>query len=316
MTTSLEININQPDQPVPPSLSQLVDTINKLKAELETSRTLKENQYVQALVQKIQGLTETAMHEASIQPKNGASQNGHNASEWQQVRDLVWNITQQMGQVPQIDGVFQITVNLVREYLQADRVLIFQLDEKGSNNIARQEGKIIAEACLPGYLPCLGTSLPAVGFTGERQPAAIPSMSLEWRNPTPVNNTPIAINHLSPIFVCDDIYSLDVNPYQRQLLERFQVKANLSQPIMLDGELWGFLVVQQCAMARHWKEVETYLVSQISLELTLILQRSQFRSQLSRQKEIEKEKNDKKEGENKKGISRTKVEKRGEKGMI
>ena len=287
MTTSLEININQPDQPVPPSLSQLVDTINKLKAELETSRTLKENQYVQALVQKIQGLTETAMHEAASQPKNGASQNGHNASEWQQVRDLVWNITQQMGQVPQIDGVFQVTVNLVREYLQADRVLIFQLDEKGSNNIARQEGKIIAEACLPGYLPCLGTSLPAVGFTGERQPASIPSMSLEWRNPTPVNNTPIAINHLSPIFVCDDIYSLDVNPYQRQLLERFQVKANLSQPIMLDGELWGFLVVQQCAMARHWKEVETYLVSQISLELTLILQRSQFRSQLSRQKEID-----------------------------
>ena len=79
------------------------------------------------------------------------------------------------------------------------------------------------------------------------------------------------------------VYQKAPTPYQLQLLQKFQVKASLSLPILLEGQVWGLLVVQQCSNSRRWQEAEIGLLYQIVTELTLVLQTVEFRTQMQKQ---------------------------------
>src|SRR4028119_2012107 len=69
-------------------------------------------------------------------------------------------------------------------------------------------------------------------------------------------------------------------------MQRFQVKASLSLPILVDGLVWGLLVVQQCTgMSRRWQEVEVNLLFQVITELRLNLQPTTLRTQQKKQVE-------------------------------
>jgi methyl-accepting chemotaxis protein PixJ len=81
---------------------------------------------------------------------------------------------------------------------------------------------------------------------------------------------------------------VSLTPYQRQLLERFQIQASLSLPIVIEGQVWGLLVVQQCSGTRQWQGTEISLLSQSAIELTGKLQLAQLQLQLQQQAEQEK----------------------------
>ncbi len=89
--------------------------------------------------------------------------------------------------------------------------------------------------------------------------------------------------NLRLIRAIDDINQIQLTPYQKQLLEKFQVKASLSLPIIVENKVWGLLTVNSCVSARQWQEVEIALLSQITTEITYKLQN--FGSQTALQQE-------------------------------
>jgi len=129
----------------------------------------------------------------------------------------------------------------------------------------KDQGIVLAESIEGGYTPSLGKALPARIFE--------------------VGDGPYQQQQMVAL---EDIYQVSLSPYQLQLLEQFQVKASLSLPITLEGQVWGLLVVQQCSSSREWKETQISLLCQIVSELTWKLQLEELRFQLQRQAEQEK----------------------------
>ena len=193
----------------------------------------------------------------SQQPKKDTN---HQTSEMGQglfktQRQKLSAITGQMRQSPNLEALFETTVSEIRQSLQADRVLIYRFE---SSN----QGIVVAEAIGREWTPTLGEKLPAT-WLGEDEANMYLSKQLVEIVSEPRNT-----------------------PYQQQLLERFQVKSSLSLPILVEREIWGLLVVQQCATARYLDEVEVNLIERVGLELMLTVQAVEFRRKQIRQTEF------------------------------
>lgn len=158
-------------------------------------------------------------------------------------------VTQQIRQAATLDEVFQITVTQVQTVLHTDRVLLYRFDTS-------TQGVVVAEALKPGWTPALNETLPAFCFGAE------------------------AANHYSQqAIVLPDTAPIHLLPYTRQLLEKYQVRASLTVPVWVNGQIWGLLVAHQCQQPRAWQEGEISLLAQVATELTLALQPIEFRNQ-------------------------------------
>lgn len=166
-------------------------------------------------------------------------------------RQKLLAIVEQIRQAPDVNTLLKTTVTQVQQYLQVDRAIIYRFQDK-------DRGVVLAEELVNGYTPSLGETIAVLMFGGENESA----------------------ERQQQVLAIDDIYQLNLRPYQLQLLERFQVKASISLPIVLAGEMWGLLVVQQCSDSRQWQENEISLLYQIVTELTINLQPVEFRTQL------------------------------------
>jgi methyl-accepting chemotaxis protein PixJ len=164
-------------------------------------------------------------------------------------------ITTKIRQATTADAALSIAVSELQTILAADRVLICQ-------TIDASTGKISAEAVRSGYTPNLGTEVALVGFGAETQAEYSLQRYIELERD-----------------------GVEVSPYQKQLLDKLQVRSQITFPILLSGysnaingyglqEAWGLLCVQQCAKSKKWTEGEINLLAQISLELTLAIQPS------------------------------------------
>ncbi|HEY9878753.1 MAG TPA: GAF domain-containing protein [Leptolyngbyaceae cyanobacterium] len=175
------------------------------------------------------------------------------------MRQQAATIAQQIRQSTDMEEALQITVAKVQESLQADRVLVYRFNTE-------HQGTVIAEALEPSWTPILGETLSAVCF-GANQ-------SAEYGR--------------QPAILIPDVTQINPSPYWKQLLEKFQIKASLTLPLWIDGQIWGLLVVHQCVQARNWQEVEVSLLAQVVAELALVLQPVEFRVQQQQWAEQEK----------------------------
>lgn len=166
-------------------------------------------------------------------------------------RQRLLAIVEQMRLATDVDTLLKTTVTSVRHHLEVDRAIIYRFQD-------RDRGVILAESMLNGYTPTLGETIAAVMFGAESSSAY----------------------QQQQVVALDDIYQLNLSPYQIQLLEKFQVSASLTLPIVIEGQIWGLLVVQQCSSSRQWQENEIHLLYQTVAELTLNLQPVEYRAQL------------------------------------
>ncbi len=172
--------------------------------------------------------------------------------------DALFSLSRRMQQAETLETLLAVTVSEVRELLNVDRVLIYRFE-------GEYQGVVMAESIVNGYTPSRNEVLPAIAFGAktrhdyEQLPFVITRANLE-----------------------------QITPHQAQLLERFQVKASLSLQIVLDQQVWGLFVVQQCAYLRNWEEFEINRLRQILQELRLNLQPVEARAHQQQQVEQDK----------------------------
>lgn len=152
---------------------------------------------------------------------------------------IISNFTLQLRQSLKRQDILTTAVELVRNALDLDRVVIFELDSDFNGTITAESlaaGKLsiineqIADCCLKdaGYEHGKITSYP-------------------------------------------DIYQAGLTECHIQMLENLQVRANLVVPITIDSHLFGLLMAHECQEPRMWQPEEINLFNQLSTQLALAL---------------------------------------------
>ncbi len=155
-----------------------------------------------------------------------------------------------------IDTIFKITVTEVRQLLKTDRVGVFRFyPELG------WEGEFIYEDVGVEWNSALAAKLRdhcfATEFAGLYQQGRIKAMA--------------------------DIYQADASDCHVQILERFQVRANVAAPLMKGKDLWGLLCIHQCDAPREWEASEIEFVQLIAEHLAVALQQADYLEQVKLQ---------------------------------
>ncbi|WP_434684269.1 GAF domain-containing protein [Pseudanabaena minima] len=158
-----------------------------------------------------------------------------------------------------LESIFKSTAIEVRQLLNADRVGMYRFDDTSTFTC----GEFVSEDVLPEFASTLAAK---------------------------INDHCFGENHAKyyqqgRIWACADIYAQDLPDCHIQILERFQVQANLVVPLLNGDRLWGLLCIHQCSAPRQWLDAEIDFVRQIAMHLDVALQQSEFVAQLRSQSE-------------------------------
>lgn len=167
---------------------------------------------------------------------------------------LITQIASRIRTTLNIEELVNSTVAELRQFLECDRVLVCQFARDRS-------GSIVAESVAPGWKKTLGNQVEDAGFFNREKGEYFPAG--KW--------------------ICPDISKAGLTDCHLQVLENYQVKANLAVPISIAADrqnspshLWGLLLAHQCSGTRRWQESELELLDQLAVQIAIALQQDQL----------------------------------------
>jgi diguanylate cyclase (GGDEF)-like protein/PAS domain S-box-containing protein len=166
---------------------------------------------------------------------------------------LVAEIAQRISNVLDLETILEQTVTSVKEFIDADRVIILQLS-------ATMDGEVIEESCSAHSPTMLGWRLRDPWFIDE--------------------------NHLQDYqkgqgLAVADIYAYDLSQEQLMFLDYFQVKAEVVVPLLQEQTLWGLLIAHQCQAPRPWKTADIRLLQRLATQVGIAIQQAKMHTQLT-----------------------------------
>ncbi|MTJ07773.1 PAS domain S-box protein [Anabaena sp. UHCC 0204] len=185
----------------------------------------------------------------------------------QKQENLIAGMALNIQQSLNLEDIYQGIVESVLTFLQVDRTVIYKFNSDMS-------AEIVGQAVIPPWSPCLHTQIVDICFPEN--------MSEEYKQ--------------GKIFVASDIYAANLTKCHLQLLESWQVRANLVVPILLPQtnfhstndksainapSLWGLLIVHQCSVPRVWENTEISLMQQLSVQLAIAIQQAELQKNLN-----------------------------------
>ncbi len=168
-----------------------------------------------------------------------------------QREQLVAQMTQKIHQSLNLKEILNTTVTEVREFLQADRVMVYRFQPDW-------RGKVVVESTADGVQSLLGMII----------------------NDNCFQEKYLSAYQQGKVLAVDDIYDSHFSACHIEFLEQFQIKANLILPIIHEDNLWGLLFVHQCHQPRHWKESEIQLLSILANQTAIAIHQAQLYQQL------------------------------------
>ncbi len=164
---------------------------------------------------------------------------------------LIAELALRIRQSLDLEQILEMTVQEVRQLLATDRVMIYRFTPTWT-------GQVVVESVAPGCLPILGTF---IEDTCLQQKAYVGYQK-------------------GRVTALNDVDQLDLNPCYKELLQGFQVRANLVVPIAHNQQLWGLLIAHHCQDARLWQEHEVDLLAQLGTHLAIAIQQSELISKI------------------------------------
>ncbi|MBE8987211.1 GAF domain-containing protein [Nostoc sp. LEGE 12450] len=155
-----------------------------------------------------------------------------------------------------IETIFKITVTEVRQLLKSDRVGVFRFYPD-----LAWEGEFIYEDVATEWDSALTAKVRDHCFSEE-----FASLYQQGR-----------------IRAIADIYQVNASDCYIQILERFQVRANITAPLIKGKNLWGLLCIHQCSSSRQWEASEIEFVQLIAEHLGVALQQADYLEQVKLQ---------------------------------
>ncbi|HEY9696040.1 MAG TPA: GAF domain-containing protein [Trichocoleus sp.] len=141
--------------------------------------------------------------------------------------------------------IIQTAATEVRHTLAADRVIVYQFDD-------RWAGQIVAESVEPTWLAIVGAEIEDPCFA---------TTYVEKYKQGRVHATP-------------NIHEAGYTECHLKQLEPFQVKANLVAPILSHNQLFGLLIAHQCDAPRDWQEIDISFIRQAAQNLGFAMEQA------------------------------------------
>ncbi|MBE9202345.1 PAS domain S-box protein [Synechocystis salina LEGE 06099] len=161
---------------------------------------------------------------------------------------LLRQITQRIRQSLDLPTIFETVVQEIRQFLGADRVVIFQFASAANFAI----GDIVAESVLPPFQSLLNQTVEETCFSSN--------YAHKYQQ--------------GRIQAIEDIYQSDLRQCHIDFLAGLQVRANLVLPLINDAVLWGLLCIHQCDQTRLWEPTEIDLLKQITNQFEIAIQQA------------------------------------------
>ncbi|WP_017721234.1 GAF domain-containing protein [Kamptonema formosum] len=179
-----------------------------------------------------------------------------------------------------LQEILSTSADLVRQLLQAERAIVYRYG-------GDMQGSVVAESVGPGWPSMLGLVLRL------RAPAA--PLGVPWG----VQNPYLRQYQLGGIQAVGDIHSAGLDSCHIQLLELFDIKSMLVAPILIkseqcllpfaqsevplppdvqepDTQLWGLLMVHQCASTRQWQQFDIDLLGSLVTQVKVAVEQSRL----------------------------------------
>ncbi|MEC4820000.1 MAG: MHYT domain-containing protein, partial [Scytonema sp. PMC 1069.18] len=155
-----------------------------------------------------------------------------------------------------LDDVLSTTVEEVRRAMKLDRAIVYYFNPDWT-------GTIIAESVTEGWIKTLGQ----------------------------IVNDPFRSDYIESykngrVRATDNVYEAGFANCHRDILENFQIKANIVAPIILDNKLIGLLCGHQCSDFRNWEVSEIELFRQIAIQVSIALEQANLLQELKQAQDV------------------------------
>ncbi|HSM80115.1 MAG TPA: ATP-binding protein, partial [Nodosilinea sp.] len=197
--------------------------------------------------------------------------------------------------------ILETTVAEVRQFLQADRLLIYQfepapaplakaMDSTDSVDLGADAGA--DPESNSGTTATIALTAPdqAIGcITYEARAHQDLASVLNYTERLCFQSHPDYPKHLlryqsgQTLAIANVTQTYQHAPCMLSFLERVQVKSKAVAPILVGQQLWGLLIVHQCDAQRHWQPWETEFLQHIAEHLAIAINQAQLYQQLQQQ---------------------------------
>ncbi len=196
---------------------------------------------------------------------------------------LLNQVTSQIRRSLDLSVILKTAVEQVRQILQTDRLVIYQLDAPTVQPVEffeliypnldvevdqnlTQYGSVIYEFRSAETIPTVMDLSDAHCFVEQ----------LRYQN----------WQDLDDAVAIDDVeVRYKKVPCLLEFLRRAQVRAKLVAPIWLQDQLWGLLIAHECQQPRHWQENERRFLQQIAQTLAIAISQAQLYAEVQQQKQ-------------------------------
>jgi GAF domain-containing protein len=152
-----------------------------------------------------------------------------------------------------LQTIFKNTATEVRQLLKADRVGVFRFYPE-----LDWVGEFVSEDVASEWDSAMKARIHDHCFGNQFAPA--------YQN--------------GKINVMPDIYASSATECHIEILEKFQVRANVVAPLLKGKQLWGLLCIHQCSAPRYWETSEIEFVQQIAGQLSVAIQQAEYLNQV------------------------------------
>ena len=218
------------------------------------------------------GLLEILNSDSTSLAPQPSAQDSLQASQVRVLSQVIAQIRQSLD----LPVILNTAVNAVQEFLFVDRLVVYQFQTKTTNGLdnpipeqnklRQQLGKITYEARRSSEIPSM------LNLVTENDCF---SQILSYQQKY-LKGAVVAVN--------------DVETYYSSsfclmgFLERYQVRAKLIAPIVVDSQLWGLLIAHQCLHPRQWLDAEKNFLGQIGEHLAVAIVQAKLYSEVQHQK--------------------------------
>jgi PAS domain S-box-containing protein len=178
---------------------------------------------------------------------------------------LLREMTQKIHESLDLDKIFAIATEGIRQCFQVERVGIFKFNPESHFN----QGEFMAESLKIGFRSILAMPVYDHCFAEKYMP--------DYKQ--------------GKIYAIEDINLAGFKECHYRFLAAFDIRANLVVPVLNGDNLWGLLCVHQCSQPRYWQDFEIYFIEQIANQLAIAIQQTylfyQVQKELTERKIIE-----------------------------
>ncbi len=175
-------------------------------------------------------------------------------------KQLIATIGLKIRESIEIEEIANTSVTEIRKFLRCDRVIVYQFNPDHS-------GTIIAESVNNEFQSLLNLKITDTFFQKEGK-----EKYLKYCRQSIINN----------------IEKGSIDNCHQELLKKYQVKAVLALPIILeknDNNIWGLLIAHHCQKPRLWEQNEIEFLEDLCIQIAIAIQQATLIQELKIAKE-------------------------------